>query len=172
MRGIVLSDTHLPKRGRWLPPQLAREIERADVVLHAGDFMTEAVVEDLLVLNRNLVAVVGNNDDENIRRRFKRKEKIQLAGYTIGLVHGDGGIREQTVKRAYEAFHGEKLDLIIFGHSHLPYLNTYQGLILFNPGSATEKRRSPHFSYGILEIEGATLRLSHVFYGEDAFEGR
>lgn len=171
MRGIVLSDTHLPKRGRWLPPRLVREIERADVVLHAGDFMTEEVVEDLLVLNRNLVAVVGNNDDEYIRRRFRRKEKIKLGGYTIGLVHGDGGAREQTAKRAYEAFHGEKLDVIIFGHSHLPYQNVYQGLIFFNPGSPTDKRRSPSYSYGIIEI-GGTLELSHVFYGEDAFAER
>jgi len=169
VRIIVLSDTHLPKRGRWLPPRLIEEVERADVVLHAGDFMTGDVLDDLLALNNNLVGVVGNNDDAEIRRRLKRKEKIRLGGRVIGLIHGDGGAREQTVKRAWEAFAGEAVDVIIFGHSHLPYLKTAQGTILFNPGSATEKRRSPYYSYGVMEMDGGTIRLSHVFYGDDAW---
>ena len=169
MRIIVISDTHLPKRGKWLPPSLIQEIEQADAVLHAGDFMTGDVLDDLLALNKNLVGVVGNNDDAEVRRRLKRKEKIRLGGRSIGLIHGDGGVREQTLQRVWEAFRGEAVDVIIFGHSHLPYLKTAQGTILFNPGSATEKRRSPYYSYGVMEIDDEYIRLSHVFYGEEAF---
>lgn len=169
MRIVVLSDTHLPKRGRWLPPQLIQDVERADVVLHAGDFMTGDVLDDLLALNKNLVGVVGNNDDAEIRQRLKRKEKIRLGGRTIGLVHGDGGVREQTAQRAWHAFRDEAVDVIVFGHSHLPFLKTVQKTILFNPGSATERRRSPYYSYGIMEITDGSIRLTHVFYGEEAF---
>lgn len=169
MRIIIISDTHLPKRGRWLPPQLVEELERADLVLHAGDFMTEDVLDELLALNKNLVGVIGNNDDADVRRRLKAKEKIRVGGRVIGLIHGDGGVREQTVQRAWEAFQGEAVDIIVFGHTHLPYLKTAQGTILFNPGSATEKRRSPYYSYGVLELGGGFIHLSHVFYGEEAF---
>ena len=169
MRIIIISDTHLPKRGKWLPPQLVGELERADMVLHAGDFITGDVLDDLLALNKNLVGVIGNNDDAEVRRRLKRKEKVHVGGRVIGLVHGDGGIREQTVQRAWEAFQGETVDVIVFGHSHLPFLKTVQGTILFNPGSATEKRRSPYYSYGVMEIVDGFIHLSHVFYGEEAF---
>lgn len=83
----------------------------------------------------------------------------------IGVVHGDG-IRKTTEQRARDSFEGENVDIIVFGHSHQPLMRETDGVTLFNPGSPTDKRREPQYSFGLLEI-GDTWELKHVFFDKE-----
>ncbi|WJH34012.1 metallophosphoesterase [Paenibacillus sp. CC-CFT747] len=161
MRIGVVSDTHMPSRAKGLPAALVAGLKGVDRILHAGDFTSPdviAMLEELAPLD----AVMGNNDGEDIYRRFDRRKVLELAGYRIGLIHGDGYGRT-TEERARAAFSEDPPDVIIFGHSHVPYKAFDQGVLMFNPGSPTDKRRQPAFSYGILEL-GDTLTAEHYFY--------
>ncbi|WP_409270344.1 metallophosphoesterase family protein [Neobacillus sp. SCS-31] len=102
-------------------------------------------------------------DGNDVKSLFPDKKIIQAGKFRIGLVHGHG-IGKTTEKRAIEAFIGEKVDCIIYGHSHIPVHKFTEGILLFNPGSATDKRRQKQFSYGILEV-GEELSAKHVFFG-------
>ncbi|MQA00674.1 MAG: YfcE family phosphodiesterase [Dehalococcoidia bacterium] len=162
MRIGVVSDTHMPRMARDLPEPLRRGLAGVDLILHAGDFVTELAVEALERV-APVIGVAGNNDDAGIRRRFPARQVIEHAGFRIGLVHGHEGRRRTTPERALEAFEGERLALVVFGHSHIPLLDERDGVRLFNPGSPTDKRRQSRFSFGILEL-GAHLEARHEFY--------
>ncbi|MGF7030659.1 putative phosphoesterase [Paenibacillus mucilaginosus] len=153
MRIGVVSDTHMFGRGAALPTALVRGLQGTDLILHAGDWMDERVIA-LFEAIAPVDGVAGNNDGPEIIRRFGRRKVLELAGYRIGLVHGDGG--RSTPETAYAAFRtkeGEVLaDVVIFGHSHTPFHEVRGGQLLFNPGSPTDKRRQPLYSYGILTL--------------------
>jgi uncharacterized protein len=157
---VVLSDTHMPNRGKDLPPLLIKELKKTDLIIHAGDWNSLKVYEILKEYGR-VEGVYGNTDDQEIREAFPKKKVLQEKGYSIGIVHGDGK-GKTTEKRAFEAF-DEKPDIIIFGHSHIPYVRFDHGVLLFNPGSATDKRKQPYYSFGILEL-GDELKSQHIFY--------
>jgi uncharacterized protein len=157
---VVLSDTHMPGRGKELPPVLIKELSSADLIVHAGDWNTLEVHEMLKEYGR-VEGVYGNTDTQEIRDVFPKKHLLHAEDYTIGIVHGDGK-GKTTEKRAFEAF-DVKPDIIIFGHSHIPYVRFYQGVLLFNPGSATDKRKQPYYSFGILDIEDE-IKTRHIFY--------
>ncbi|TCP57572.1 hypothetical protein EV586_10213 [Tumebacillus sp. BK434] len=164
MKIAVISDTHMPKMATGVPPALADGLRDVDLILHAGDWQTLAAVE-LFEQFAPLDGVAGNVDGEEIAARFGRQKVLTIGGYKIGLVHGDGK-GKTTERRAAAAFAGEKLDLIIFGHSHVPYHEVLaDGTVLFNPGSPTDKRRQAQFSYGLIEI-GEGMRVRHEFYAE------
>ncbi|WCK56822.1 metallophosphoesterase [Aneurinibacillus sp. Ricciae_BoGa-3] len=166
MRIGVVSDTHMPSRANGIPKELAEGLKGVDLIVHAGDWVAPDVA-DLLEEIAPVEGVSGNNDGEEIRARFGRKKILQLAGFKIGVVHGDGS-KWTTEKRAREAFRNETVDIIIFGHSHAPYREEVEGALLFNPGSPTDKRRQPLFSYGILEL-GQTLEARHFFYPDKSW---
>lgn len=161
MRIGVVSDTHIPSRAKRLPPALMEGLQEVDMILHAGDFTSLDVVKELEAI-APLEGVAGNNDGEDILARFGRKKVLELGGFRIGLIHGDGKSKT-TERRAWDAFAGQKVDAVIFGHSHAPLLRWHEGVLLFNPGSPTDKRRQPEFSYGILEL-GKTIAAQHYFY--------
>ncbi len=111
-------------------------------------------------------AVAGNNDGEELAARFGYRKVLELAGFRIGLVHGDGG--RSTPDTAYAAFCSsdsahDSIDAIIFGHSHIPYEEVRHGVLLFNPGSPTDKRRQSLYSFGTLEL-GDTIQARHYYY--------
>ncbi|WP_421378882.1 metallophosphoesterase family protein [Bacillus salacetis] len=160
MKIIVVSDTHMPNRGKELPPVLIKELKKADMIIHAGDWNNLEVYEMLKEYGR-VEGVYGNTDEQEIRDAFPGKKVLQAEGYTIGIVHGDGN-GKTTEKRAFGAFE-EKPDVIIFGHSHIPYVRFDHRVLLFNPGSATDKRKQPYYSFGILEL-GDDLRAQHILY--------
>jgi hypothetical protein len=109
-------------------------------------------------------AVAGNNDGPEIVARFGRRKILTLEGRRIGLIHGDGR-RGTTLGRAQNAFAGEALDAIAFGHSHVPYLQQHDGVWVVNPGSPTDKRRQPRFSFALLETgPGTPLAPRLVFF--------
>ncbi|WP_047151060.1 metallophosphoesterase family protein [Aneurinibacillus tyrosinisolvens] len=163
MRIGVIADTHVPSRAKKLPAALVEGLQGVDLILHAGDWVTLDIVQELEKI-APVDGIAGNNDGEEIVRRFGRKKLLTLAGYQIGMVHGDGRSKT-TERRAWEAFKGEGVDVIVFGHSHIPLSRMQDGVLLFNPGSPTDKRRQPKFSYGIIQL-GETVKANHFFYSD------
>jgi putative phosphoesterase len=165
MRIGVISDTHLSARVLKLPDTLVAGLKGVDLILHAGDWVSEHVV-DLVEQIAPCEAVAGNNDGHEIIERFGLKKIVNAGKYRIGLIHGDG-FRKTTEERAREAFREEQPDIVIFGHSHVPYSQTIDGILMFNPGSPTDKRRQPQYSYGIIEL-GESIRAQHYYYESKA----
>jgi putative phosphoesterase len=166
MRIGIVSDTHMSRSGRGLPRALIEGLQGIDGILHAGDW-TSLEVLDLLERIAPVDGVTGNNDGDEIEQRFGRKKIVTRSGYRIGMIHGDG-LGKTTEQRAMEAFRDEKVDVVLFGHSHTPYHAIQNGILLFNPGSPTDKRRQPLYSYGILELTDR-LEAKHYYY-EDKSE--
>lgn len=161
MRIGVISDTHLSASVQKLPDALVAGLQGVDLILHAGDWVSEHVVE-LVEQIAPCEAVAGNNDGHAIIERFGLKKIVNVGKFRIGLIHGDG-FRKTTEERAREAFRNEQPDIVIFGHSHIPFKQTIQGMLMFNPGSPTDKRRQPQYSYGIIEL-GDSIRSEHYYY--------
>ncbi len=147
----VISDTHIPERMAKLPRKLLDRIKPDDVILHAGDFVNRETLEELKSL-ATLHAVYGNMDHSEIRDSLDKRKLVNLKGKRIAMFHGSGspfGLGE----RIYEDLE-EKPDVIIFGHSHLPYNRKKGNTLLFNPGSLSGNLTSPFPTYGVLTIEG------------------
>jgi len=162
MKIIVLSDTHMPKRAKELPAVLVRDLETADLIIHAGDWQVPSVYSMLSAFAK-VEGVHGNVDDEEIKSLFPAKKMIKAGNFSFGLVHGHG-TGKTTERRAVEAFRGEQIDCIIFGHSHIPTMKYSDGILLFNPGSPTDKRRQKQYSYGIIDASGERLDAKHVYF--------
>jgi uncharacterized protein len=163
MKITVLSDTHLPKGKRKLPDILLKDIEESELIIHAGDFQSEETYKELADL-RELAGVFGNTDDPEIKGILPQSRICLVQGVKIGIVHGDGK-GKTTEKRARAAFDRDEVDMIIFGHSHIPYLRYHEGVLLFNPGSPTDKRKMPMFSHGVMEIgNGGDWSIQHRIY--------
>lgn len=144
-RLLLLADTHLPTRARDLPEQVWREVDEADVVLHAGDWVEPAVLDRLEQRATHLVAVHGNNDGEELRSRLPEVARVELGGVRFAVVHetGDAKGRERRCSQEYA-----DVDVLVFGHSHIPWDTvTETGLRLLNPGSPTDRRRQPFCTY-------------------------
>ncbi|WP_026585239.1 metallophosphoesterase family protein [Bacillus sp. J33] len=161
MKIIILSDTHMPKKAKKLPNVLCTELDGSDLIIHAGDWQTLEVYQELKAY-APVEGVRGNTDSDEICDLFGDKLLLEIKGYKIGVVHGHGKSRT-TEKRSIEAFEQEEPDAIIFGHSHIPLLRQFNGVTLFNPGSPTDKRRQPEYSFGILNIK-EKLDFRHIFY--------
>jgi putative phosphoesterase len=144
-RLLLLADTHLPKRARDLPSAVWDEVAAADVVIHAGDWVDVPTLERLEGASPSLLACWGNNDGAELRRRLPEVARAELDGVRVGVVHetGPASGRERRMDEAYP-----ELDLLVFGHSHIPWdTTTRRGLRLLNPGSPTDRRRQPFCTY-------------------------
>ncbi len=153
---VVTSDTHLPTRAKALPDRLWEAVDAADVVVHAGDWCDLATLDALQARARRLVAVWGNNDPQPLRDRLPEVAYAALGGVRFAVVHETGGKpgRERRCAAAYP-----DVDVLVFGHSHIPWDSTAStGLRLLNPGSPTDRRREPHCTYLTLTATGGTLQ--------------
>ncbi|MFJ5262259.1 metallophosphoesterase family protein [Streptomyces sp. NPDC088387] len=158
MRLLLMSDTHLPKRARELPAPLLAELPRADVVVHAGDWVDEATLDLLEGASRRLVAVYGNNDGPGLRARLPEVAHAELGGLSFGVVHETGSAQGREARCAARF---PDLDVLVFGHSHIPWdTTTATGLRLLNPGSPTDRRRQPYCTYLTARVDDG--RLSDV----------
>lgn len=160
MRLGIVSDTHL-RSGQPLPPALIAGLQGVDFILHAGDWISADVI-DLFANIAPIDGVAGNNDGYDIIDRFGLVKVLELDRYRVGIVHGDG-FRTTTQLKDWEPFVTEKVDIIIFGHSHIPLQVKHDGVLLFNPGSPTDKRRQPQYSYGIIEL-GDEIVAQHYYF--------
>ena len=171
MKVAVVSDTHMPRFAKALPRALREGFAREDValILHLGDF-TAPEVADLFAAVAPFDAVTGNNDGAALGRRFGRKKVIEVAGARIGMTHGDDGAGRTTLARALGAFSEGDVDVILFGHSHVPYCARHGDVWVMNPGSPTDKRRNPRYSWGVLDIRDDGI-LPALHYYDDKSAG-
>jgi putative phosphoesterase len=145
VRLLLMSDTHLPKRAKALPAGLLAELPRADVVFHAGDWVDAATLYLLESRSARLVGVHGNNDGPDLRARLPEVAYVELGGLRFGVVHETGPAQGREARCAARF---PDLDVLVFGHSHIPWDTTAPtGLRLLNPGSPTDRRRQPHCTY-------------------------
>ena len=150
-----MADTHVPKRARDLPEQLWRAVDDADVVVHAGDWVCVQLLNTLLARANRLIAVVGNNDGPSLSARLPDIATAELDGVRLAVVHETGPARGRE-QRCADRF--PDTDVLIFGHSHIPWDTVSStGLRLLNPGSPTDRRRQPTCSWMTAEIEDGRL---------------
>ena len=168
MKVGVVADTHLPRFGVELPASLRDGLRDEDVelIVPLGDF-TGAGIPKLFEALAPLEAVAGNNDPPELVARFGRRKIVPVGGVRLGLVHGDGR-RGTTIDRSASAFAEDRVDVICFGHSHQPLCERRGGLWLVNPGSPTDKRRQPRYSYAILDIAHGRVVPRLVFFDRPA----
>lgn len=154
----VLADTHIPKRARDLPPQAYQHLSGVDAIVHAGDVLTIDLLNRLQKLAPTH-AVLGNNDQG---LSLPLRLDLCLGGVEIGVVH-DSGAREGRGARLRRWF--PSAQVVIFGHSHIPMNEWHDGLLLFNPGSPTDRRRQPRHTMGLLHLRHGTVRGEIVQVG-------
>lgn len=150
MRVLVISDTHMrPGLTRDLPDVVWAAADDADVILHAGDVVTRELL-DALAERAPVHAVLGNNDTA-LQGVLPEVLELDLAGVAVGMIH-DSGPAAGRPARMHRRF--PEADVVVYGHSHIPFAGEgVDGQLLFNPGSPTERRRQPHHTYGLLDLE-------------------
>ncbi|REB08026.1 metallophosphoesterase [Sporosarcina sp. BI001-red] len=161
MKVIITGDTHIPGRGSKLPSRLLNACNDADLIIHTGDWCSPEVFKTLSSL-AEVKGVYGNVDGEEMRALVPAQQLINIGGLRMGLVHGHGD-KKTTEQRAVEAFAEEQVDVIVFGHSHIPVIKYFKGRLLMNPGSPTDKRKLPFYSFITLEI-GDEIRPELILF--------
>jgi putative phosphoesterase len=152
----MVSDTHVPQRARRLPDQLWRAIDETDVVIHAGDWNDAPILDQVEARASRLVAVYGNNDGPALRARLPEVAHETIDGIRFSVVHETGSRdgREARMAATYP-----QTDVLVFGHSHIPWDTTARsGLRLLNPGSPTDRRREPQATYLTAIADAGVLR--------------
>jgi putative phosphoesterase len=160
VRVAVLADTHLPRGARRLPEACFEELTRAELILHAGDFVAASVLEELERF-APVKAVAGNMDDAALRAALPARLVVEVEGVRVGMVHdaGPASGREQRLRAAFPA-----CGAVVYGHTHLPQVDDVAGTWILNPGSPTERRRAPARSMLVVIVADAWLtpELIHV----------
>ena len=152
MRIGVLSDTHLHRVSRDLREILDHHLSQVDVLFHVGDYTSPVVMEFLS--SKNFHGVYGNMDPLGIRAVLPEKKIVELGGFRFGLIHGWGssaGLEEKVLGQFTD------VDVIVYGHSHKPMNDVVEGVLLFNPGTASGYSSYGVHSIGILEC-GDTVK--------------
>ncbi|NED96685.1 YfcE family phosphodiesterase [Phytoactinopolyspora alkaliphila] len=144
-RLAIIADTHVPQRARQLPAQVWEAVEAADVVVHAGDWVDVALLDEIETRARRLIAVYGNNDGPEFRARLPEVARAIVGGIRMAVIHETGAATGREARCA-RMFPDD--DVLVFGHSHIPWDTIAPtGLRLLNPGSPTDRRRQPHCTY-------------------------
>ncbi|MDQ3878283.1 MAG: metallophosphatase family protein [Actinomycetota bacterium] len=150
MKVAVIADTHTRGMTRALPAGAWPYLESSDHILHAGDVVDPALLDELSSL-APVTVVAGNCDAGDVRAwGATDTATVTLGGVTIGMVH-DSGLSRKRRERMRDLFPGARV--VVFGHSHMPVNEDDGALLLFNPGSPTWKRKAPFPSMGYLWIE-------------------
>jgi putative phosphoesterase len=152
---LLLADTHVPTRARDLPEPVWDEVAKAELVLHAGDWVDVALLDELDARSARLLACWGNNDGPALRARLPERADATLGGLRFTVVHETGGAsgRDARMSRLYP-----DTDVLVFGHSHIPWNTTSEtGMRLLNPGSPTDRRRQPSCTYMTATVDNGAL---------------
>ena len=159
MKIVAISDTHAPRRWKSCPPRVAEYLRGADLILHAGDVCTAAVLDELAGF-APVHAVLGNNDGPDVAAWGAPETlDLDLAGLKVSMIH-DSGPSAGRLRRMRRRFPGA--GLVVFGHSHIPLDESADGLRIFNPGSPTDRRRQPHGTIGLLTVAGGRLEQARI----------
>ena len=154
----VISDTHIPKRAPRIPDAALSHVEGVELILHAGDLSSLAVLDQLAAF-APVEAVQGNVELPEVTARLPIKRELVIGGCVIGLVHILGD-RARYARNARHEFPDARV--VVFGHSHIPYVEDTDGLLLLNPGSATDRRRQPHCTIALLTIADGQPRAEII----------
>lgn len=157
---VVLADTHI-RAGtqRRLPPEVLDVLPEAGVIFHAGDLVTASVIDELRAY-APVHAVLGNNDVEPALRALPTTVQVEVEGVRIAMIHDSGASkgRDARLRRRFP-----DADVVVFGHSHIPWNQPgLDGQLLFNPGSAIERRAQPHRTFGRLELQAGRVERAEV----------
>lgn len=166
----VISDTHMPHMAKALPRAVVDGFTQAgvDVIVHCGDMLDTSIVPEVEAI-APMEGVAGNNDEWDVIKRFGERKILAFGELRIGVIHGHGAVRrERTPDFAFAQFAHEDVHAVLFGHSHIPLCEWRDGRLLFNPGSPTDKRRQPEFSYGILRVNGTRIEPELRFFESKA----
>jgi uncharacterized protein len=158
----VISDTHLPKGSRALPPGCTERLLRAELILHAGDLTGAAFLEELATLGPPVEAVHGNMDEPALQASLPKERIVEAADVRIGIVHIPGP-RAGRAERLRARFPG--CDAIVYGHTHVPELERVDGVWILNPGSPTERRKAPKRTMLELIVEAGQIAPTLVSLG-------
>lgn len=153
-RLLLVADTHVPRRARTLPDDVRRAAAAADLIVHAGDWVDESVLDELGGFGP-LLGVWGNNDGPALRERLPEIARADIDGVRVAVVHETGAAagREKRMDAAFP-----DTDLLVFGHSHIPWdTTTPGGMRLLNPGSPTDRRRQPACTMMTLTLADAGI---------------
>jgi len=144
MQIAVLADTHV-NRLEHLPKKIIDALSTVDLIIHAGDFTDVQLLKELKRL-RKVKAVRGNMDSTELKTVLPVKEIVEIENKRIGITHGSGGPWgiEERVRKMFES---DRIDIIVYGHSHQSQNKVINDILFFNPGKAT-------YSFGILTIDG------------------
>jgi putative phosphoesterase len=156
VRLLIMADTHVPRRARSLPDAVWAAVDEADVVIHAGDWVSVQFLESVRARAARLIGVYGNNDPAPLRDALPETARVVLDGLGIAVTHETGPAvgRERRCERSFP-----DCGVLFFGHSHIPWDSTTpSGLRLLNPGSPTDRRRQPHATYMTAEVADGQLR--------------
>lgn len=154
-RLLLISDTHIPGRARTLPAPVRVAAEAADLIIHAGDWVSASVLDDL-AQHGEVLGVYGNNDGPDLRNRLPGTARREIDGLRFGVIHetGDAARRHAWADAAFP-----DADVLVFGHSHIPWDTvTPGGLRLLNPGSPTDRRRQPRCTMMTATADDGILR--------------
>jgi hypothetical protein len=159
VRLAIISDTHLPRGNRALPRACVEHLRAADLILHAGDFMELAVLTELEALGPPVHGVRGNVDSAVLQARLPLTRIVEAAGARIAMIHdaGPAGGRLARLRRRFP-----DAQAVVFGHSHIPLLETDAGFTIFNPGSPTERRRAPRHTMGLATADHGRITFEHL----------
>jgi putative phosphoesterase len=154
----VISDTHLPRGTRRLPDACLDRLAAADAILHAGDFSTTEVLDEIAAIGPPLHAVHGNVDDPDVTMRLPAARLVPAEDVRIAMVH-DAGAAAGRLERLRRRF--PDADAVVFGHSHIPlHEQDLDGAFqIFNPGSPTDRRRQPRHTMGLAHVRGYSVRF-------------
>jgi uncharacterized protein len=148
----VLADTHIPDRADSIPKEVLDGFKGVDMIIHAGDLVSLSVLDQLRTVCKNVLAVCGNMDHDEVKRRLPDKEVIKVGNFKIGVTHGSGHPNKLLDVLA-NVFKNDDVAMVIFGHSHEGFNEKKGAILYFNPGSATDKIFSLYNSYGIIEVD-------------------
>ena len=163
MRVAVISDTHMPRKALVLPAACVERLRAADLILHAGDWSSAEALALVRGIGPPVVGVRGNVEERAVRSALPATAEAEAGGARIGVVH-DGGPGDGRLSRLRRRFPGA--DAVVFGHSHIPWHEVAgDGFQVINPGSPTDRRRSPRHTMAEIEVAGG--RIAVAFWAVD-----
>jgi uncharacterized protein len=150
----VISDTHLPRGTRTLPARCVELLRGADLILHGGDFVSRAFLDELRAFGPPVEAVSGNMDDPALKESLPKQHVVEVEGARIGMIHipGPAAGRSGRLRAKFP-----DCGAVIYGHTHVPHVVQEEGVWILNPGSPTEKRQAPRHAMLVLEIEAGRI---------------
>jgi uncharacterized protein len=159
MQIALISDTHMPRGRRRLPPRCVELLRASDFIVHAGDLSELSVLAELEALGPPVHAVHGNVDTPELAERLPAQLELDVGSVRVAVLH-DAGPAKGRLRRVRRRF--PQAAAVVFGHSHIPLHAEEDGFQIFNPGSPTERRAGPHHTMGLAEVSRGEISFELI----------